>query len=140
VLELRHVLFSGAFFRERPGQHELGFEHGAAPLDHSVEGGGHPSQDGMMGAPLDIPDHLAGVGLIPTPVQVLGHTAQLDKEVAGQVLRLHFSTLLLPQAQEGGLVAAHNDASVRAADHLPAREIDIALGALGGPILRMLAD
>ena len=40
VLQLGHVLFGRRIFGERPGQHELGLEHGVGVLDHAVEGGG----------------------------------------------------------------------------------------------------
>jgi hypothetical protein len=40
----------------------------------------------------------------------------LDDQVAGKVLRLDFAPLFLPEAEEGGFVAAHDDASVGAAD------------------------
>ena len=42
-LQLRHILLGSGFFRERPRQHELGFEHRAACLDAAVESSGHPS-------------------------------------------------------------------------------------------------
>ncbi len=55
---------------------------------------------------------------IPAPVQVLGGEAELDDEIAGEVLRLDFAALLPPQAEEGGLIVAHNDPSVGAADKI----------------------
>ena len=42
VLQLRHVLFGGGFLRERPGQHELGFEHRAAGFDQAIQRRRHP--------------------------------------------------------------------------------------------------
>ena len=36
VLELGHVLFDRGLFGERPGQHELGLEHGVEGVDESV--------------------------------------------------------------------------------------------------------
>jgi hypothetical protein len=36
---------------------------------------------------LDIRDDLAGIGLVPAPVQVLGGQPELDDEIAGKVLR-----------------------------------------------------
>ena len=35
---------------------------------------------------LHTPDGLAGVALVPTPVEVFGDGAELDDEVAGQIL------------------------------------------------------
>jgi hypothetical protein len=45
---------------------------------------------------LDICNHLAGIGLIPAPVQILGREAELDDEVAREVLRLDFPSLFPP--------------------------------------------
>ena len=36
---------------------------------------------------LDIGNHLPGIGLVPAPVEVLGHHPKLDDEVAGEVLQ-----------------------------------------------------
>ena len=65
---------------------------------------------------LDAFDGLPGVALVPMPVEVLGHEAELDDEVAGQVLRLDLAAFLPPEAEQGGLVVAHDDPGVRAAD------------------------
>jgi hypothetical protein len=78
MLELRHVLFSGRFFRKTPRQHELGFEHGAGRLDPAIEGRGHPAVHCMKDLALHIGDEMAGVLLVPVPVQALGHGAELD--------------------------------------------------------------
>ena len=56
---------------------------------------------------------------IPAPVQVLGREAELDDEVAGEVLRLDLAPLLPPEPEEGGLIIAHDDPGVRAADEIP---------------------
>jgi hypothetical protein len=61
-----------------------------------------------------------GVALIPGPVEVLGGEAELDDEVAGEVLRPDLAPLLLPQADQGFLVLAHDDASIRASDEVAA--------------------
>jgi hypothetical protein len=50
------------------------------------------------------------------PVEAFGHEPELDDEVAGEVLRLEIAPLFLPEAKEGGLICAHDDAGVRAAD------------------------
>jgi hypothetical protein len=45
---------------------------------------------------LDIGNDLAGIGLVPAPVQVLGRKPKLDDEVAREVLRLDFPSLFPP--------------------------------------------
>jgi hypothetical protein len=77
----------------------------------------------MPDAALDPCDAPAGIAFIPRAVEVFGCCSKLDDEVARQVLRLRFSTLFAPQAHEGGLVAAHNGAGVRAADEGAAIEL-----------------
>jgi hypothetical protein len=72
VLELRHVLFGGDFFREGPRQHELGLEHRLRPLDDSVEGGHHPRDCRMPDPALHVADPSAGVALIPGAIELLG--------------------------------------------------------------------
>src|SRR5262249_6056823 len=42
----------------------------------------------------------------------LSHDAKLHNQIAREVLRLGLASLLLPQAQEGGFVSAHDDAGV----------------------------
>ena len=49
-------------------------------------------------------------------VEGFGDHTELDDEVAGEVIRLDFAPLLPPQAKKGGLVIAHDDPGVRAAD------------------------
>jgi hypothetical protein len=46
---------------------------------------------------LNIRNHLASIGLIPVPIEVLGHDPELDDKVAGQILRLNLAPLLPPQ-------------------------------------------
>ena len=57
-----------------------------------------------------------GVPLVPAPVQGLGCDAELDDEIVGQILRLGLAALFLPQPDQRGFVAAHNNARVRAAE------------------------
>ena len=116
VLQLGHVLFGRRFLRERPGQHELGLEHRAGALDHAVEGRRHPALDRVKHLPLHLGDDLAGIALVPVPVEVLGHGAELDDQVAREVLRLDLAALLPPEPEQGGFVVAHDDPGVRAAD------------------------
>ena len=79
VLQLRHIFLRRRFLRERPGQHELGFEHGLAALHAAIEGGPHPAQDWMPDLPLHVGNDLPGVGLIPAPVELLGHRPQAGR-------------------------------------------------------------
>jgi hypothetical protein len=74
---------------------------------------------------LDIYNHLAGIGLIPAPVQILGGDPELDHEIGREVLRLDFTPLLPPQAEKGSFIIAHNDAGVRAADKAAAEFLGV---------------
>ena len=120
VLQLRHVLFGSCFLRKRPRQHELGFEHSAAGINQAIEGRGHPLVDGMLHPALDVLDRLAGVPLVPTPVEVLGHGSELDDEVVGKVFRLDFASFFVPKPNQRRLIVAHNNPGVRAADEAAA--------------------
>ena len=70
----------------------------------------------MPDLPLDVRDDLPGIALVPAPIEVLGDQAELDDEVAGEVLRLDLAALFPPEPEQGGLVVAHDDPGVRAAD------------------------
>ena len=72
--------------------------------------------DGVLDPPLHVLDRVAGIALVPAPVEVLGDGAELDDQVVGQILRLDLAALLPPQPDERGLVIAHDDPGVRAAD------------------------
>ena len=50
---------------------------------------------------LDAFDSLPGIAFVPMAVEGLGHKAELDDEVAGQVLRLGLAPFLPPQADQG---------------------------------------
>jgi hypothetical protein len=50
---------------------------------------------------------------IAGPIERLGHQAELDDEIAGQVLGLGLAALFPPEAEQGGLVVAHDDAGMR---------------------------
>ena len=65
---------------------------------------------------LHLGDDLAGVAFVPVPVEMLGHGAELDDQVARQVLGLDLAALFPPQPEQGGLIVAHDDPGVRAAD------------------------
>ena len=70
----------------------------------------------MEHLPLHLGDDLAGIALVPVPVEVLGHGAELDDQVAREVLGLDFAALFPPEPEQGGFVVAHDDPGVRAAD------------------------
>jgi hypothetical protein len=53
---------------------------------------------------LDAFDGLPDIALVPMPVEGFGHKAELDDEVAGQVLRPELVPLFLPEAEQGGFV------------------------------------
>jgi hypothetical protein len=118
MLQLRHVLLSRGLFRKRPRQHEFGLEHGLSALDPTIQGGCHPAQDRMPDSPLDIDKYLPGIGLIPAPIEVLGHNPKLDQEIAGQVRRFDLAPLFPPEPHERTLIIAHNDSGIRAADEI----------------------
>ena len=77
-------------------------------VDTAVEPGCHPSEGRMTDLALNIRKNLTGVSLIPAPVQVLGREAQLDDEVARQVLGLDLASFLLPKTEECRFVAAQD--------------------------------
>ena len=59
---------------------------------------------------------VAGVALVPAPVEVLGDGAELDDQVVGKVFGLDLPAFLAPQPNQTGLVIAHDDPGIRAAD------------------------
>src|SRR5271170_4629514 len=69
---------------------------------------------------LDIDDGLAGIGLVPAAVKLLGNGSKLDDEVAREVLGFGLATLLTPQPHECGFIMPHDDPGVRAADEVAA--------------------
>ena len=75
----------------------------------------------MKDPPLDVGNDLPGIGLVPTPVQRPRCQAELDDEVARKVLGLDLAPFFPPEADEGGLVVAHDDPGVGAADEVAAR-------------------
>ena len=53
------------------------------------------------------------------PIEGFGHEPELDDEVAGEVLRLGLAPFLVPEADQGGFIVAHDDPGVGAADKAP---------------------
>ena len=90
----------------------------------------------MPNLPLDIRDDLTSIGLIPAPVQLLGGHAELDDEVAREVLRLDLPAFFPPKPQESVLVVAHDDPGVRAADEKSAVLLPSFAGFTFHPFLR----
>jgi hypothetical protein len=114
--QLRHVFFGGGFLGEGPGQHELGLEHGATGIDQAVQRRRHPLDDGMLDFSLHVLDGVAGVALIPAPVEVLGDGSKLHNQIVGEVFRFNLAALFPPQPNQGGLVIAHNHPGIGSAD------------------------
>ena len=83
VLELGHILFGRRRLGERPGQHELGLEHGVDALHDAIEGGRHPSNGRVLDPALDVDDAAAGIALVPGAIEVLSGGPKLHDEVAG---------------------------------------------------------
>ena len=57
---------------------------------------------------------------IPAPVEVLGHSPELDDEVAGEVLRLDLAAFLPPEPKQRIFIVTHDDPGVRTANERPA--------------------
>jgi len=111
------MCFSAAPSSEKiPWQHELGLEYRAGGLDPPVQCRCHPAVHRVKHLSLYICDRLAGVHFVPAMVQSLGRGAQLHYQIGREVFRLHFAAFFLPQPEQGGLVIAHDDSGVRAAD------------------------
>jgi hypothetical protein len=88
--------FRSRLFREGPGQHEFGFEYRATGINAAIQRCRHPFVDGMLDALFYIFDGVAGVALIPAPVEVLGRGAELDDQIFAEILRLDLTALLPP--------------------------------------------
>jgi hypothetical protein len=70
--------FYGRFFGEVPGQHELGLEHRATGVNPPIQRRRHPFMDGMRDPLLHVSDGIAGVTLIPAPVELFRLGSELD--------------------------------------------------------------
>jgi len=70
----------------------------------------------MLDVALNIGNAPAGIALVPGAVEVLGGGPKLHNEIGGQVLGRSLAAFLAPQADQCGLVAAHDDPGVRAAN------------------------
>src|SRR5229473_888822 len=76
----------------------------------------HPFVDGMLDVLLYILDDVAGVALVPVPVEVFGNAAELNDQIVIEILRLDFAALLAPQPNEIGLITTHHDPGIGAAE------------------------
>jgi len=65
---------------------------------------------------LNVGDHPPGIGFVPVAIEFLRGEPELNHEIAGQVLRFDLAALFPPQPDQGGLVIAHDDPGVGAAD------------------------
>jgi hypothetical protein len=81
----------------------------------------------MLYEALTVDDVLPRVPLIPADVEVFRRLAQLDQQVAREILRLRLSPFLLPQSQQGGFIIAHDDKCVRATDKRPTVQVVVML-------------
>jgi hypothetical protein len=77
---------------------------------------------------------LAGIALVPLAIEVLGHEAELDDEVGGEVLRPDLAPLFLPQAEQGGFVVLP---MMMRASEPPIKEHD---SSLPEPLLHMIQN
>ena len=98
VLQLQRVFFGRPLLRERPRQHEFGFEHRPSGFDHAVEGRGHLAHDRMLHPALDPGEDLTGIAFKPVSVEGFGDHPELDDKIAGEVLGLDLAALFPPQA------------------------------------------
>ena len=102
------------------GSMNLDFEHRPGALDHAVQRRREKPDYRMLDPPLDGCDDLAGIALVPMPIERFGHHPKLDHEVARKVLGLRLAALFPPEAKECSLVIPHDGAGIGAADELAA--------------------
>ena len=126
------MLFGRGLLGKRPRQHELGLEHGVDLVDEAIKGRRHKSSNRMLDPALHVSHRPLGVAFVPAPIQRLGYEAKLDDEVVVQILGFDLAALFLPEPNERGLVWAHNDPRVGAANEVTA----IALAGIGGKVTK----
>ena len=81
VLQLRHVFLGRRLLRKRPRQHELASNTVSVASYAAVQRGAHPTQMGCRTSRLHVRDDLAGIGLVPAPIELLRHYAELNEEI-----------------------------------------------------------
>src|SRR6516162_2694101 len=89
-------------------------------IESIAAGRRHPADHRVLDPPLHLRNDVPGIALEPMPVEGLGHQANLDDEIVGEILRLGLAAFLTPQAQQGSLIAPHDHPGVGAADEAPA--------------------
>ena len=72
---------------------------------------------------LHVRNDLPGIGLVPAAVELLGNGAELDNEVAGEILRLGLAAFLAPKLEQSNLVLAQNNPGIRAANESTANRL-----------------
>jgi hypothetical protein len=82
VLDLGDVFLCRRLFGERPREHEFGLEHRPRALDHAVQCRREKPDHWVLDPALDRRDDLAGVALVPMPIECFGYDPELDHEVA----------------------------------------------------------
>src|SRR5207302_1759396 len=94
-------------------------KHRASAVNDPVEGCCQPSDDRVLNPLLDILHAVAGVALVPMPIERFGYAAELHDEVGGKVLRLDLAAFLPPEPHQGRLIGAHYDPGIGSADESP---------------------
>jgi len=61
---------------------------------------------------LHIRDSFPGIAFEPLAIEILRHQAELDDEIGRQVLRPYLAALLLPEADQGFFVLAHDNPGI----------------------------
>jgi hypothetical protein len=115
VLQLRHVLLGRRVLRERPRQHEFGFEDRLLRGNQPIKRGAHPVDSRVLDEALDVIHRVPGLTCEPAPVQRFRDLPELHHEIAGQVLGFRLAPLLPPEPNKGRSVSAHDDPRIGAA-------------------------
>src|SRR5688572_4775813 len=71
----------------------------------------------MSDAALDLLDHVAGMPLVPFPVEILRCVAELHDQIGRQVFWIGFAALLAPQAEQRCFILSHDDTRIRSTNH-----------------------
>ena len=70
----------------------------------------------VLHPPLHVFNDVAGVALVPAPIELFGHRAELNDQIFGEIFGLDLTSLFAPQADEQVLVVTHNHPRIRSAD------------------------
>ena len=111
------MCFSAAASSENDqGSMNLASNTAPVPSTHAVQRRRHPAEHRVAHPALDVFDPCPVVALVPLPVQGFSREPELDDEIAGQVFRLGLAPFFAPEAEQSGLIAAHDNPGVRAAN------------------------